>query len=225
VPHTEAAWRNNGQIALTAGAFGAASHVTLLETTSDPAAPVNPTIIANIGGASAGVGFDAAGRLYTGNGYDLSVGGGPSTTGTIRAFDPASWAGVAADFETGGTLIGNVLSGSSLVFDREGNLLVSGGDFDEGDTGYVGVIGRAALLATLGGGAPIDRNDPASLRRLSPLGDPFAYYGAVFNPLTGEAYATLGDFNTGGNTWFATIPAPATSLLALSGLICIRRRR
>jgi hypothetical protein len=225
VPHNEGAWRSNGELALTAGNFGSPSRVTLLNTASDPAAPANPTIIAGIGGSSAGVGFDAAGRLFTGNGFDLTSGGGPSTTGTIRAFDPAAWSGGAADFETGGTLIGNVLSASSLLFDHDGNLVISGGDFSEGDAGYVGIISHTALLATLAGGLPIDRNDLAALRRLSPLGDPFAFYGAAYNPLTGEVYATLGDFATGGNTWYATIPAPTTSLLFLGGLICIRRRR
>ena len=225
VPHTEAAWRNNNQLALSAGSFGSPSRVTLLDTTSNPAAPSNQTIIANIGGASAGVVFDNTGRLYTGNGFDLGVAAGASVTGSIRVFAPSQWSSAAADFENSGTLIGKVLSASGLTFDAAGDLAVGGGDFGGNDFGYLGLISRSALADVLAGGSPIDRNDPSMVRRLTPDSDPFAFYGAAANPLTGELYATVTDFNTGGNTWYATIPAPSSATLALVGILTQRRRR
>jgi hypothetical protein len=90
VGHYDAAWQDSTHLAITAGEFGSASFVSLLDTSSSAAAPVNPTIVAGIGGASSGVAFDREGRLYTANGFDLDPSSG-SATGTIRAFDPASW--------------------------------------------------------------------------------------------------------------------------------------
>ena len=49
---------------IIAGAFGQAAFVTLLDTTSpDPQNPINPVVVDNIGGASAGILFDGADRL------------------------------------------------------------------------------------------------------------------------------------------------------------------
>jgi hypothetical protein len=228
--HTEGAWRNDGQLALTAGVFGLPSRVTLLEVGSNPGAPVNPTIITNIGGASAGVGFDGAGRLYTGNGFDLVVGGGQSQTGWIKAFEPALWAAGAADFEGSGVLIADVLSATDLVFDHEGNLAVGGGDFAAGDTGYLGLIEAGALAAAAmggGGGGPVDLADAAAFTRLGPGGSPFDFYSAAFNPATGELHAALGDFASGANTWHATVPGPGGGavLLIAGGLLGRRRAR
>ena len=82
VGHTEATWLDDVTLAVTD--FGV---VTLFDTTGvDPANPINPVIVTGIGGASGGVAFDAAGRLFTGNGFQTS---GPSSTGDVKAFDQA----------------------------------------------------------------------------------------------------------------------------------------
>jgi len=221
VPHYEAAWADNSRLALTAGDFGSASYVSLLDVTSGAGSPVNPVIISNIAGSSAGIAFDAAGNLYTGNGFDLDGLTG-STTGTIRAFSPADWAGggvgAAANFETQGSLIGEVLSAGSLNFDLEGNLFVGGGDFGS-DSGYLGIVHSDAIAAALAGMGEIDPNDPADLRRLDPLGSGFGYFGSVFDESTGQL------FITSGSTWYATVPTPACAMLSLLGLAATRRRR
>lgn len=226
VPHFDAAWADGSRLALTAGEFGSPAYVSLLDTTSDPAAPSNRTILWNIRGSSAGIAFDSAGRLYTGNGFDIEPGG--SETGTIRAFD---WSitvdGTSpADFETAGVLIGEVLSASAMLFDREGNLIVGGGDFSSGDTGYLGVLSAAAIAAALAGQGAIDPDDPAALRRLTPTSDPFAFYGSAYNGVTGELFARVTDFVSGTNTWYGTVPAPASAVvLALAAASAKRRRR
>jgi len=61
---------------------------------------------------------------------------------------------------------------------------------------------------------------------LTPSADPFAFYGAAANLATGELYVTLGDFGTGANTWYATIPGPgAAAVLSLIAIVSRRRRR
>jgi hypothetical protein len=228
VPHTEAAWADTTRLGITFGVFGSPSAVSLLDVTSPVGNPLNPTVIDGIGGASGGIAFDGAGRLFTGNGYDLGPGG--STTGTIRAFPRSAWDGVLTPtpFETAGILVGEVLSAASLLFDGEWNLVVGGGDYDAGDTGYLGVVGAPALGAAMSGLGPIDSTDPAQLLRLAPRTDPFAYYGGAYNRATGELYATHGDFLTGANTWYATVPTPGaagTALLGAAGVALTRRRR
>ncbi len=216
VPHYDGAWLDGTRLAITAGAFGSPASVTLLDTVSDPAHPVDPPIITDIGGASAGIVFDSAGRLYTGNGFDMGPGG--SDTGTIRAFSPADWAGGPADFETAGTLIGRILSAEGLNFDPEGNLFVGGGDFAGGQTGYLAVVNGAAVARALAGLGPLDPADPAALHRLDPRADGLGFFGSAFNPLTHELYIT------DGSTWYATIPAPAP-LAILIGLSLLSARR
>ncbi|VAX38878.1 hypothetical protein MNBD_PLANCTO03-862, partial [hydrothermal vent metagenome] len=88
VGHFAGAWYDNTQLALTAGAFGSEAFVSLLDTTSDVGSPVNELVITEIAGASAGVAFDSAGRLYTANGFADGSGSG---TGNIRVFEPAEW--------------------------------------------------------------------------------------------------------------------------------------
>ncbi len=217
VGHFNAAWEDNTHLALTAGDFGSPAFVSLLDTTSDPNAPVNSVIVSNIAGASAGIAFDDAGWLYTGNGF---ADGNGSDTGVIKAFDPTSW-NTGVDFENQGILIGDVLSAGSLTFDDQGNLFVGGGDFGSFDAGYLGIIHASAIADALAGFGAIDPNDPNDLKRLDPRGDGFGFFGAAYNDLTGELYVTDGD------TWYATVPTPASlSLLGLGGFsLCIRRRR
>lgn len=207
VPHYEAAWADASHLALTAGG-ASTSFVSLLDIASSPDAPVNPTIISNIGGASAGIGFDQQGRLFTGNGFDFDDSSG-SVTGTIRAFEATDWAAAPADFESAGIFIGEVLSAGSLVFDREGNLVVGGGDFgSEFDAGYLGVINADAIARVLAGDPlGFDPASPADLRRLDPLAAGTGFFGAAFNPLTRELAVTS------GSSWFVTVPSPAAMVL------------
>ncbi len=217
VEHFDAAWADSSHLGIASGVFGSPSVVTMLDVTSDPGAPVNPTVVSNIVGASGGIAFDAAGRLYTGNGFDIAPGG--SETGWIKAFDPAEWSGGAVDFEAGGVLIGDVLSASAMDFDSKGNLFVGGGDFSSGDAGTLAIVRAEALMAVLGGAGPVDAGDPLSVRRLDPRGDGFGFYGSVFNGATGELYVT------DGVHWHATVPAPATALVfAAAGLAGGARR-
>lgn len=226
VPHYDGAWADNSHLGITSGNFGSPGIVSVLDVASPTTTPVNPTVLSGIGGASAGIAFDSAGRLFTGNGFDLGPGG--SSTGTIRAFERTAWDGAVAatPFETGGVLVADVLSANSLLFDRDGNLVVGGGDFDEFDVGYLAVLRAGALAGALAGLGPVDRNS-ADVLRLTPSGDPFAFYGSAFNGLTGELYATVTNFSTGANTWYATVPGPGGAALVLVGsaLLTARRRR
>lgn len=216
VGHYAGAWYDARRLAVTGGDFGEPAFVSLLDTASDPDHPVSDLVITGIAGASAGVAFDGAGRLYTANGYADGSGSG---TGNIRVFGPAEWL-AGADFETGGLLVGDVLSGSSLGFDGEGNLFVGGGDFGAFDAGYLGVLHAGALADVLNGLGPIDPGDPLDLKRLDPRGDGFGYFGGAYNGLTGELYVTDGE------TWYATVPAPmSASLLLVAGVCAAGRRR
>lgn len=216
VGHYDAAWQSGSHLAITAGDFGSPAYVSLLDVTSSPAAPSNPVIVSGIEGSSGGIAFDAAGRLYTGNGFSNGSG---SLTGAIRAFASDLWEGGAVNFEVAGVLVANLLSGSSMLFDLEGNLIVGGGNFGV-DMGYLGVIGADALGAALDGLGPIDPSDVSQLLRLDPLGDGSGYFGSAFNPTTGELFVT------NGATWHGTIPGPsALVLMAAAGLHAVRRRR
>jgi hypothetical protein len=72
----------------------------------------------------------------------------------------------AVNFEGAGVLIGEVLSGASLLFDAEGNLIVGGGDFGS-DAGYLGVLKADRIAGALAGLGPVDPSDPAQLRLLA----------------------------------------------------------
>jgi hypothetical protein len=218
VNHFDAEWMDNSQLALTAGIFGNPSFVSLLDVTSDTLAPVNPVIINNINGASGGITFDDAGRLYTGNGF--GSGGPGSETGFLKVFDPSDWAGGSpTDFETTGVFIGDVLSASSISIDPDGNLFVGGGDFAEGQTGYLGVINELAIKSVLGGGGPLDINDPLSFSRLDPLGTGFGFFGSGFNDITGELYVT------DGATWWATAPSPGSACVLILSFMSVSGRK
>jgi len=188
--HFDAAWIDNTQLALSAGLFGNPSFVSILDTSSaDPSNPTNPIVVDNIGGASGGVIFDAAGNLYTGNGFSTS---GPSGTGVVKAFDAASWmaaiSGPPIDFETSGILIVDILSASPLGFDLEGNLYVGGGDVAPDDDS-VALIRASAVADALNGMGAVDVLDPLVVRRLDPITtSPFNFYAASFNRVTHELY-------------------------------------
>jgi len=172
VNHFDAAWYDDRYLAVTAGDFVNPSVVTLLDTqSSNPSSPSNPTVIDGIGGGSGGVAFDAAGNLFTGNGFTTS---GPSGTGVVKGFTNSEWMNAwttmtPLGFENGGSEIVDVLSAWPLAFDGEGNLLVGGGDFGEsGQSDYVAVVRNSAVVAALGGGGPAESDDPQEVRRLDP---------------------------------------------------------
>lgn len=191
--HFDAEWVDATHVALTAGDFGSPAVVTVLDTTSpDPGAPINPVVIENIGGASGGVAIDELGNLYTGNGFTTS---GPSGTGAIKAFAAADWNAVlggspALDFESGGTLVVDVLSAAPLGFDAEGNLYVGGGDFSkEGGFDFVALVRASAIDDALAGFGPANANDSNLVRRLDPEPEVDANFFSVnFNTGAGELY-------------------------------------
>ncbi|MFQ5492136.1 MAG: hypothetical protein ACE5GE_15575 [Phycisphaerae bacterium] len=223
--HFDAAWLDGSRLAVTAGSFGSPARVTLLDTTSaDPANPINPSIIDNIGGSSAGITFDAAGNLYTGNGFDLDGAVG-SNTGDLKIFDAATLAsaiggGGVLDFETQGAFLGRLLSASSLGFDDEGNLFVGGGDlFGSGDGDYAGLVRSGAVAGVLSGGGPVDVLDPNQVRRFDPDGvSAQNFYDLAFNPTLGELYVRQ------GQTVYV-LPEPSMVVLLCAGGLILRRPR
>lgn len=219
VAHFEAAWANSTQLALSAAA-GGTSIVTILDTASSPASPHNPTVVSNIAGASAGVTFDAAGNLLTGNGYAY---GGVSSTGTIKAFAATSWlaalsGGQPADFEASGTMIGRILSANSLGFDAEGNLYVGGGDFGSGACGYAGLVGHSAVQRALAGGSAVG---PDEVWHFDPdVVKPYNFYDVNYNRVTGELYV-----RDGASVWTYAVPEPASSVMLVALGLLARRPR
>lgn len=187
-----AAWINERFLALTAGTFGSPSIVTALDThSSDPSHPSNPTIIANIGGASGGIAFDKNKNLYTANGFATT---GPSTTGAVKAFRPADWraalhGGTPLDFEAQGTLIVTALSGGPLGFDDSDNLFVGGGDFfGSGGINFAAFVSHRAVTSALHGGGPVNTSDPAQVRKVDPDPAPTSSYDIIINRERDEVY-------------------------------------
>ena len=192
-------------------------------------------IVSNIGGASAGITFDAAGNLYTGNGFDFAPGG--SDTGSIKAFNASAWqpalaGGPAIDFENSGIEVADLLGAMSLGFDSFGNLFVGGSDFfgGSGDLGYAGLVDGDAVLARLldpSGTSIIDALSSTDVLRQfdSPQ---FAIDGQlppswVFNDATGELYLR---YFEQGEVFVYQIPAPGSlAILGLGSLAASRRRR
>ena len=221
--HFDAAWIDNRHIALTAGQFALPSWVSVLDTASaNSESPTNPRVVDGIGGASAGVAFDSAGNLYTGNGF---VDAGPSGTGAVKAVLAAQWqaartGGPVVHFETGAIAIVDVLSASPLQFDGSGNLLVGGGDFASADMNYAAVVRGAAVVSALSGGGPVNPADPTKVRRL----DPDTVSGSNFYSVT--ANRGLGEFyvQDGGSTTVSvyrrTSSVPALSPFGI-GLLAV----
>lgn len=228
-------WVDDDLIALAAGDF-ATGVITVLDTTSpDPLNPTNSVVIENIGGASGGITFDPAGNLYTGNGF---MNAGPSGTGAVKMFDQASWSAVLSggtpiDFEESGILIVDILSAASLGFDGEGNLHVTGGDFDLPKVDFVALVRAAAVQNAIQGLGSADIKDPAQVRRLDPdADDDFNFYSANYNPVLGRIYVR----SFGANTTYvyatvASIPTVSqwglivmTLLLITSGSVLMRQR-
>jgi len=213
--HFDATWVDNRYLAITAGDFGSPSVVTLLDSAPPESAKVdNRVVIENIGGASGGVTVDAAGNLYTGNGFET---GGPSGTGAVKGFFFADWMAAwqnrePLDFEADGRLIIDVLSASPLGFDVDGNLFIGGGDFSsETEMDFVGVVREPAVSAALSGGGPADGNDPNVVRRLDPdPGNDANFFTVSYGAARRELY--LSDFgDTTVHVYRDTMGVPAIS--------------
>lgn len=219
VDHYDAEWMDDATLALSAGGVAG---VTALDVTSSPAAPTNPTLVTGVGGASSGVTFDADGNLYTGNGFQFA---GPSETGTVKGFSAADIAAVLGggspiNFETGGELIVDALSGATLGFDAEGNLYLGGGDaFGSGDAGYFGLVEASVVVRALSGGAAADFGDSAELAKYDPSGAG-ATYLTNYNAVTGELYA-----QDGATVYVYAVPEPATAWLLVFAFGALLRRR
>ena len=189
--HFIATWLDDTHLAIAASDFSNGSSVTLLDTTSpDPFNPINPVLVDHIGGASGGIAFDGNGVLFTANGF-TSI--GPSETGTIKAFDMSSWSaaissGTPLDFENEGIFVTELLGGTPLAFDAEGNLFAGGGSSPP-ESDAVAVVRAVAIAQTLAGGGSVDPNDGANVRRFDPIvEDDFNFYGFVYNRITSELY-------------------------------------
>ncbi|MBN2562011.1 MAG: PEP-CTERM sorting domain-containing protein [Phycisphaerae bacterium] len=224
VDHFDAEWINDVDLAVTAGAGGPPGVVTALDTSSSPSSPTNPIVITNIGGYSGGITFDAAGNLYTGNGYDDT---GPSDTGWIKAFSDERWeaalsGGPAVDFEAEGTLIADLLSAAALGFDAEGNLHVGGGDYLGGaEQDNAALVRGTAVADALAGGGPADPADPLEVRRFDPdIANPYNYYDVNYNDVTGELY-----FREGGTVYTYVVPEPASLVLLAAGMMIVVTRK
>ncbi len=186
--HYDAEWYDDTHLAVS-GVDGNA--VTLLDTTSpDPSNPTNALIIDDTG-FSAGITFDVAGNLYTGNGY----GDGPIYTGELRAFDNASWTaalagGTPLDFIADGTLIVDILSAASIGFDCEGNLHVAGGDFiGDTDLDFAALIRASPVSDALMDLGPADAADPEDVRRMDPdVEDDSNFYSITYSAVAREFY-------------------------------------
>ncbi len=189
--HFAGMWQDNTTLVVS-GQAG----VTAIDTLTGDA----NVLVNNIDGASGGVAFDSDGNLYTANGFDFAPGG--TETGEIRRFTPAEFASGPADFQTSGAFVAEILSGSPLHTDAFGNLIVAGGDFSEGDAGYIGVFN----LTT------------GELAQYDPVGTGDVFYSAFVNGATGELIIQ------NGADWFVyAVPAP--SALALFAIPAIGRRR
>lgn len=223
VAHFEATWFDDQNLALTAGQFASPSVVTLLDVTSDASTPTNPAVVNNIGGASAGITFDSASGLYTGNGYDLFP--DPSATGTIRRFAPDQWqdalsGGTPADFEFDGQFLADLLSAASLGFDAEGNFLVGGGDPFGGQSDFFALVGGVALAEALAGFDPITLGDPTEVRQFDPDPNPASVYALCYNPAVGEIYAA-----SGTTLYRYAVPEPASGTFLLATLLVTSLRK
>lgn len=220
-----AAWYDAGRVAISAADPGTfLGEVRLLDLSTGVS-----TRLVFLDGASAGVGFDRQGNLFTGNGYDLLPGG--SQTGDVRAFLAAELAEVLSgqrgsfNFADEGRSIGRVLSAGTLDFDARGHLFIGGGDFNSGEFDYFAIADASAVSRALGGGDPLH---PLDLYRDDPDSEPFSFYGARFNAITGEWLMASGSSQTLYR--YAEIPAPPALMLlgAACGLASTglgRRRR
>ena len=205
------AWHDEQVLAISN--FGASGgEVVILDTNT---AAVD-TVVTGIG-ASAGVAFDAAGHLYTGEGF--SSGGKP--TGQVRRFERARWQeAIALDTplsfqsDLDGMDVVQYTSAASLAFDDEGNLIMGGGRFD-----------RPPAESD---GFGIYRPADGALRELDPNGLVGNFYNIAYNGVTGEIYANEPFSLTSAQSieprilYVASVPEPtALALTAVAGIVLL----
>jgi hypothetical protein len=221
-------WIDHESLAIATYTSGSA--ITLLDMTTSSM----KEIVTNIGGASAGVAFDAAGNLYTGNGFDFAPDG--TEAGWVKAFTAADWqnardTSTPLDFETDGIPIADLLTANPIGFDPSGNLFVGGGEFfPPGDMGYAALVDAASVadaLANPSNVPPISASSSASILRKfisPPVTVDFAQAPVWnYNMATGELYLNyaFGD----GTVYVYAIPEPGSALLVcLGGMFFVQRR-
>lgn len=156
-------------------------------------------LVTGIGSGSGGVAVRGD-TLVTGVGFGAGV-------GDVRSFSLSTISGSGPATFTSGSLIGTVLSASSMAFDPLGNLAIAGADFSNWPSvsGFVRVIdganfGNALTLAPAG----TDRS-----------------YSVRFNEVTNELLVTAS-----GTIYRYAIPTPGTAAaLGFAGVLCVSRRR
>ncbi len=135
------------------------------------------TIVEDIPGASASVGFDSLGNLYTGIGSDPD----DLRTGEIRRFlkedvDQSIETGNPLNFDNDGEFVTQLLSATGLVFDEEGDLWVAGGNLSSDDQqGFIAEVNpnTGQLLRRID---PSDGNPDGGSQNFFQIGisDPFS---------------------------------------------------
>lgn len=221
------AWIDNRYLAIANSVSSTNSRVQVLDTITSSAA----TVVGNIGGASAGVAFDSAGNLYTGNGFDAVAGG--SSAGWVKAFSAASWQNALAtntplDFEASGAPIVDLLSAYPIGFDASGNLFVGGSDiFGTGDSGYAALVDAEAVanaVAVPQSTPPITPGSSAAVLRKFASASAFDTPYWNFNAATGELYLSYA-FTDGPVNVYAAVPEPSCILLFVAaGMLLLTRR-
>lgn len=216
-------WYDNRYLMLASGSFGSPSALTQLDTNSSPASPVNPTVVSGpTNGASSGIGFDAAGNLYYGNGYDYGT-FGAGDTGQINRYDLATWqaalVGVPLSFGAGSDIT-QLLSANWLSFDAEGNLIVGGGNSFGSDPNSKNFLALVKLMPD----GTVD-----SIRTFDPdTGNSSNSYSIVLNRATGEILAFDPFGSDPRQVFVISVPEPASVSLAgiaLALLLWRKRRR
>jgi hypothetical protein len=218
----DAKWFNTNLLAITDS-----NGVDILNATTG----VVSNIVTDIGGASAGIAFDSAGNLYTGDGFYF--GAGPSQTGLIKEFSASSWqtallSNTPLDFESTGTEVAQLLSADSLGFDNSGNFYVGGADSfgTTGSFGFDALVSASAIQGAVAQtSAPItDSSSSADLREFS---DPYGQYTPGYwdyNNTTGDLY--LSYFDQSQVQILSPVPEPTSiTLLTLSSAAMILRRK
>ena len=188
----DGAWASDSELYVSGGVFGGAntvSRVTLSGSTLSAA-----SVVSNIPDASGGVAVHD-GAMLTGVGFGARA-------GEIRSFAIATLtgSGSAVSFDSG-SLLGSILSASSLEFDDSDNLIVAG----QGGVTLTNLIGESVTLVPLGSGA---------------------FYTARYSAFTHQIIVQGTDFSTGTTGGFVyAVPAPATAALLLLSAVPLARRR
>jgi hypothetical protein len=223
----DARFASNNQLAISDS-----NGVDLLNTSSGTFTNILDDVGGAAGGASGGIAFDAAGNLYTADGFYYGT-TGYNETGLIKEFSKASWQAALAsntplDFETDGTPIAQLLSASSIGFDNSGNFFVGGADSygTTGDYGYDVLVSAgdiAAAIASPQATAPIT----ATSSGVEEIADPYGQYQPgywTYDAATGDLYLKYANVDT--VTEYAPVPEPASmAMLALASPAALLRRR